>query len=226
MRQTLSRLRLPLFVAFEIVSFAWTAFTFVFAFAPTTTDARLSIWYPLIGFVIFALLVSFHIFGLERRFTPRMDIVFGDNGSFIHASERDSGPHTLYRVGIQNLGGKTIEDVKVSLEKLEPQGIAFGPIRLMFMHERTIGLETRQNLHPGDGPSLFVDVIQMDDIYVEVGTRQMYMCYAITGVPMNLEPRQYRLTLLAEGQDVPSVRRVFIVDFDDIGKLLFRTEDD
>ena len=66
----------------------------------------------------------------------------------------------------------------------------------------------------------------MDDIYVEVGTRQMYMCYAITGVPMNLEPRQYRLTLLAEGQDVPSVRRVFIVDFDDIGKLLFRTEDD
>lgn len=148
---------------------------------------------------------------LHRQLSPKIEMVFGAFPACRHVFLFDGKPCTLFRVGLLNSGGKTIENIRVSLEQIDPQGITFGPIRLLFMNQRQPDEEFR--FHPGQNPSLFVDVIQ----HVRIGEPQeekFVLPYAVGGVPNVLQPANYRLTLLAEGQDTPSVRKTFRVSWD------------
>ena len=147
-----------LLVIGEIISFAWTAISLVLdlkGVIPRIADWELS---ALIGFIIFAILTGFDIFSLRRQLSPRLNLVFGDFPSCIQHMKNNGHVLTLFRVGLINQGGRTIENVRVSLEQLEPQNIPFGPIKLWFMHQRQANEEFR--LHPGTKPGLFVDVIE------------------------------------------------------------------
>ncbi len=202
--------KIVLLVGGEITSFLWTAVSGVLDLTDITGQTVRAEYITLIGLFIFAFLVYSHIFSLYKRLSPKIDMVFGDFPACRHNFLTKGGQSTLYRVGLVNYGGKTIENIRVSLEQIEPQGITFGPIRLQFMHQRQPD-EVLQ-LHPGKEPSLFVDVIQ--DVRIsEPPGRVFTLPYTISGVPNILQAGNYRLTLLAEGQDVQSVRKHFLVSW-------------
>jgi len=193
----------------EIVSPAWTAISLVLdlmgVVPPGMANWELS---ALIGFIIFAASIGYRIFSLQRHLSPRLKLVFGDFPSCIQRRRINDHTLTLFRVGLINQGGRTIENVQVSLERLEPQSIPFGPIKLWFMHQRQPGEEF--SLHPGTEPSLFVDVIE--DVFVNDPPKRVFnLRYAVSGVPNAIEPGNYRLILLAEGQDVQPCRKAFLV---------------
>jgi hypothetical protein len=192
----------------EIITFAWTAFFLVLdlhSIAPKNTNWE---FFALLGFFIFTILIGYHIFSLQKQLSPKLDMVFDNSPSCIHIYKVNDNTSTLYRIGLINLGGKTIENIKVSLEQLEPQNITFGPVKLLFMNQRLVNEEF--NLHPGLKPALFVDVIQ--DGYINDPPEQVFILrYAIDNVPCVIKPGSYRLNLLAEGKDVPPCRKSFWV---------------
>lgn len=199
-----------LLVIGEVISFAWTAISLVLdlmGVIPSIANWELS---ALIGFIIFATLIGSNIFSLRRQLSPRLNLVFGDFPSCIQHIKNNDHTSTLFRVGLINQGGRTIENVRVSLEQLEPQGIPFGPIKLLFMHQRQLDKEFR--LHPGTEPGLFVDVIR-DGFINDPRERILVLRYAVSGVSNIIKLGNYRLTLLAEGQDVEPCRKSFLVSW-------------
>jgi hypothetical protein len=230
-------LRIVLRVLFEILSFATTSILLVLHFMGVISDTikipqllKLTSFLHLTGvisdtikmqfleivcFLIFAILVSKHIFFLHRQLTPRLELVFDSFPSCRHDFLFQGRAATLFRVGLINHGGKTIENVRVSLEYIEPQGITFVPVRLRFMHERRPDEEF--GLHPGKIPSLFVDVItdvRSGESTESIQQRIFILQYAVDGIPNVLQPDKYRLTLLAEGRDVQPDRKSFLVSWD------------
>lgn len=131
------------------------------------------------------------------------------------------GTTTLFRVGVRNLGTSTIEDVYVSIEKLSPQEIRFGPMPLGVMN--LIGIpDDKQRpymftLHPGPGPSQFVDVVYKSNI-----DDGIYLGYALATVYNRINVGQrYTVTLVARGRNVQPCERQFSIDIDTNGDLLF-----
>jgi len=213
-----------LLVSGEIVAFAWTAISLVLDLTDLTNKKPGGEFLTLLSLIIFVVLVCIHIFSLRRQLSPRIDMVFGDFPACRHSFQVEGGLCTLFRVGLINYGGKTIENIQVSLEQINPQGITFGPVRLQFMHQRQANEEFR--LHPSKKPSLFVDVIQDVPISDPPG-RMFNIPYAISGVPNMLQRRTYSLALVAEGNDVPTARKNFLIslngeelDFREEGSLI------
>ena len=175
-------------------------------------------WKPLGWFLAFALCVLCSQVVLLLKLRPRLHIVFGPYTACRHGFMTTDGPATLFRIGLINTGGKTIENVQVSLVQISPQGITFGPIKLQFMNQRQ--LDAVYSLHPGKNPSLFADIIQ-DVFDGSTSTRVFALPYAVTEVPNILRGDDYCLTILAEGQDVHSVQKEFLISRNN-GQLTFR----
>jgi hypothetical protein len=195
----------------EILSFTWVAASLVLDFrgvVPGLVDFRLS---ALVGLFVFATLMGAHLYSLHRRLSPKIDLVLGDFPSCVHTFTIDGRLHTLLRVGLVNKGGETISNVSVSLETISPQGSTFTPIKLLFMHQRSPHEEHR--LHPGDSPTLFVDVVQ-DGYTGSPPSRVFTLPFAVAGVPNVIKPGPYKLTLLAEGDNVQPCRKHYSVSWD------------
>jgi hypothetical protein len=213
MKKYLEKNRAKFRIIGEIISFAWVAGLLVLDFTGVIPqDTRWEIL-ALAGFCVFTIQIYFHIKSknrqLEDLLSPKLDLALGDYPSCRH--QWTSGiytTNTLYRVGLINLGGKTIDDVHVSLEKLEPQGIPFGPIKLTVMNQRE---DVMLNLNPGTIPSKFIDVIQ---VITSENQSIFSLQYDVKGVPNEIKPGNYRLNLLAEGKDVPSCRKSFLITWD------------
>ncbi len=220
MKWILKNYKTALLVGGEIATLLWTTITLVLDLTDLTPKNSGKEFQPLLGFLIFAVLVFIHIFSLKKQLSPKIDMIFGDFPACRHTFQTAEGLCTLFRVGLVNYGAKTIENIRVSLEQIDPQGITFGPIRLQFMHQRQLSEEFR--LHPSKEPSLFVDVIQDVPISDPPG-RMFNLPYAIPGVPNMLQRRTYSLTLVAEGQDVPTTRKNFLISSNG-EKLDFREE--
>lgn len=213
MKKLLEKNKAKLRVIGEIISLAWAAVLFELNFTGVIPQKIQWIILAFVGLLVFVILVFLHIYSLEKQLSPKLDLVFGDYSSCCHKFTSDTLCFILFRVGLINLGGKTVDDIRVSLESLEPQGITFGPIKLLFMNQRGSGEEFK--LHPGEKPTLFVDVIQ-DCLIDEPSGMQRILAlqYAVSNVPNSIEHGNYRLTLLAEGKDVPPCRKSFLVTWD------------
>lgn len=198
------------FVGVEIITLAWTSIMLVLDLMGLIQKNPKVETITFFSFVIFAILVYVHIFSLRKQLSPKIDLVFGNDPACRHIFQNNKGDFsTLFRVGLINSGGKTIDNIRVSLEQIEPEGITYGPIPLRFMHEKESQGEFR--LHPSKRPSLFVDVIQ--DVFISSTGRMLNFPYAVKGVPNNFPLGTYCLTLVAEGRDVPPTRRNFQVSW-------------
>ena len=131
-----------------------------------------------------------------------------------------TGTGRLVRVGLVNTGTMTVEGVRVLLIGLEPQGIPFGPIPMLEMHDAD-GQISREGfpVNPGPGPSRFVCVVGKPDKGANSDEIRLY--YAVSDRANIIPSRNYRLTLSAEGRDVSAVRRDFVVGVAENGVLHF-----
>lgn len=209
--------RIWLAVIIELIQLALTVVLFMLDLAGLGIPQPLASFIPWFGLAIFVVLIYVHIFALQSKLTPKMDLIFGEHKScvFHYPGDYKFVP-VLYRVGLINCSGKTIDDVRVSIEDLAPQGIEFGPIKLKFMHQRN--KNEIFPLHPSDAPGLFVDVVSN----IQQGEDYMIcLNYATSGVSNIIEAGRYEMTLLAEGKDVPACRKKFWVDLNNTGNLVF-----
>jgi hypothetical protein len=212
MKQFIENHKLQLRIIGYVITLVWIVCTFVLDLSGVIPKNINPVILPLAGLGVFLGIVFEHIYSLEKQLLPRLDLVFGDFPACCDHWITNAHTNTLYRVGLVNLGGKTIEDVRVSLEKLEPQGITFGPIKLKFMHQRLY--DEKYNLDPGTKPTVFVDVIQVIYITQETDRCNFRLQYALEDIPSYINPGNYRLSLVTEGKDVPPCRKSFLVSWD------------
>jgi hypothetical protein len=179
------------------------------------------LWWPYEGQAEFETLFRNHLTQLIRTEFPagpsaaddQMQILFDRKHPYIY-EYHGNGPIpgvvvTLYRIAVENIGSKTIEDLVVQLEATKPVTKSGLPVPLHPMHDESGGL------HPGK--KRFFDVVQMSSL---PGSQiEVYP----TAAPVRCAfPRgEYALKLKAYGKDAPPAERSFLASATADGKLLF-----
>jgi len=169
-------------------------------------------WIPLVSFLGFALIIGVHMYHLYQRLSARMELVFGEEYPSCHYQKDGL---TLYRVGVINRGGSTIEGFCPLLESIEPPIIRFTPVSLTIMNHPT---EERVPLDPvGKDPSLFADMIAHEHTIKNDGsvTHTFRISYFPKYIPREIEPGDYTMQILATGKNVQPVRKRFKITWKD-----------
>lgn len=174
-----------------------------------TPDTQLK---ALLFFLVFVMLTGAHIWWLYSRIAPKIELVFDpDKYDSCQMDWQDSqelepggltitGIHTLYRVGVRNLGTRTIDDVTVSVREYGlTQGLHYGPVPLGVMN--TNPPTTTFTLHPSKEPSRFIDVCHKPG--VGEGADAISLGYLLPVGNALPGGQQYTLHLEATGRDVP-----------------------
>lgn len=154
-----------------------------------------------------------------------LEIFFGDGEPFeqegvVRDSHGNTGTTRLFRVGVRSKSGSTIERTQVKLEKIDPPVPNLHGVTLHVRHDNPADgiYKTDFPLDP-EAPE-YVDVVIKSEWGPQAAHPIQIYCI-VQGVPNQLPPREYLLTLLAQGQDARSVRRNFVACVNPNGKLLF-----
>ncbi len=158
----------------------------------------------------------------QKRLTPKLDIILGDSGSFTYTWQRNANQYKVFRICVVNLSETdTIEDVRVSLEKIEPHRPGIVPVYLHLMHDNVLPYREQFDLHAGG--QQYIDVVYKQENPGPGGDDIVIYC-APSGIRNCIPKARYTLTIKAEGRNVPPCTRQFIVDVSEDGRLLFEPE--
>ncbi len=75
-------------------------------------------------------------------------------------SHGQSGILRLFRVGVKNVGGTTIDRVAVDLQRIEPVTAIRCPVRLHIMHDNSSGVPHRREFPLDTEHTEYIDVVQ------------------------------------------------------------------
>ena len=154
------------------------------------------------------LVASFGAWRAERKKTePALQICFEQQYPYI--DDKPRGPdgtkvsYKLFRVGVRNIGAKTVDALEVKIPKTEPlPPELFPPFRLRAMHDRPERAK-KTVLHPVDEPWYFDVVDQLSDGRVGIPHTE--------AVGKVMPSGKYTVTITASGRDVPTATRQFVV---------------
>ncbi|MGH2453671.1 MAG: hypothetical protein ACRDF5_07890 [bacterium] len=167
---------------------------------------------------------------LEELLRPKFAIIFEeDTHPFYQETSFGSGTgrgaRRLFRVGVENLGGATINGLRVLIRRLEPQVIPFAPIEIREMQDAT-GERSRDGVVLNARSTRFFDVVQKatTSLFDALTEQEIELGYAVIRPDRpNLIPLgEYTTILRAEAVDVPSVEREFRISVDKGSMLLFQ----
>ena len=144
--------------------------------------------------------------GYEAR---RLAIVSGDGPPFeqVNLTINQQLVNVLFRIGIKNLGGRTLDNVKVALVGVEPEPPPFLPIALCQMHDRqpykdSFGLNPGAVQHIDVAYAARLDPTQ--DWHFE-------LCYTLGDIPALWRPGTYTLAISASAKDTAPETRTFVL---------------
>jgi len=144
--------------------------------------------------------------GIAEERKPRIAISFDEKDpSCIQMTQAPNFTERRLRIGIQNVGGQTIEDARIDMYL---SSTPFNPTPMSFMHEPP----TRPSvpLHPKE--KRYIDAFAT---YEGSGapTGEVCIFYAVPGIP-NLIPRNRRaFTIEALGKDIENCQKSFELIF-------------
>lgn len=205
--------------------------------APGTNLSLPATWLPsLLLFCFFmAAMLTYHDLrqkklGTDKRFeeatSKRLEIVFGTGDPFeqeqpIQDSHGNRGVKRLFRVGIRNSGGTTIVRTEAKIELVEPATDVRCPVPLRIMHDNPPeGQPHRLWFSLDAGQTQYVDAIMKDE-WPGKPSNPFVIPHTVPGHTNVINPREYKLTVLAHGEGALPSRKMFIAHFDGI-RLRFR----
>jgi len=156
---------------------------------------------------------------LEEWLQPKLEIAFGEGGSFEQVNDFGDGSlQRLYRVMVTNLGGTTIQNVRVQLERIEMYDNPFLPVELHQMHDNEAPFSRSFSLNPGQ--KQYIDVVSK--LEGEGCTdAEITLWYAVQSIPNKIPRGAYKLALVATGDNVQPCHEEFNVSVGAEGRLVF-----
>jgi hypothetical protein len=134
---------------------------------------------------------------LEQKLAPRLEMRFlDDTRTYCDLRDEPTGPYRLFRVGIKNVGGTSVDDVEVKLQHIEPPVWTYESPSLTAMHYE------QGPLNPG--AERFFDVVDQ----LAHGVVRL-----LPAPGQEIPSTSHTLTLEAYGRNVAPCSGVFVVDF-------------
>jgi len=124
-----------------------------------------------------------------------------------------------YRVGVVNHWRSTIEEVRVTAERLTPPNLPGLPQVLHLMHDNPppgTPFRDQFSVPHGRTPSCYVDVVSK-----VIGQDIFQLEHITPGVTKQFPAGRYEIVLLVRGRGTKSRQRTFILDLDNSGELRF-----
>jgi hypothetical protein len=223
-------------------SYYFTLFFLVepFDFLSFITGLSLTLPHKFVWFLggpfILAAFHTYHVLRLEKRAVDqlyeqatsrRLEFVSGTGEPFEHLqtvsdSQGNQGSQRLFRVGIRNVGGITINRVQLELESISPSTSVKCPVPLHFMHDNPpAGMLPRREFPLDAEQTCYVDVVSKQEWSIS-GGHPLHIHHTIQGVSFRIDPGNYQLTLFAHGDNVSSIRMTFLACVDPNNRLAFR----
>lgn len=150
---------------------------------------------------------------IQNRQDSSLEILFEPSPPFVQ-DDFDPSLGQLRRIGVQNLTGRTLDDVEVQLADFRPQGASFLPIRLAVMND----ISQPFRLHPEE--TQYVDLVAYYAMHHPTHLILRYGVAKANTIPVG----RYTLTVKVLARDVKARQRSFTVDVDDEGRLLLSPE--
>jgi hypothetical protein len=161
-----------------------------------------------------------------RNATNRMlEIVFGQGNPYeqlddIVDSHGNRAHLRVYRIGVRNVGGRTISRVHVTLEHLEPARNIRVPLPLCIMHSRAVDGVLPSHTPLDQGQIGYFDVVIKDE-WGNIPGHPIIIQHTVSGTANRLPPDvPYIFTLLAHGEGAEPARAQFQVSVDGENRLV------
>lgn len=163
---------------------------------------------------------------LENHLAPRFKILFDGGGTFQRLESQ--GPDVSRRtfcIGVENVSGTTIDDVRVELERyIDYKGSKTIECAIALrqtddnpgedaLHQQTFILHPHQ--------IKYVDVVSWLEGTRVSKDQRIVLCYAVKGVSNSIPGRGHELHVKVTGRNVAAQHREFLVDVSDDGRLGF-----
>jgi len=164
---------------------------------------------------------------LKQVLEPKLEMFFGHCGSCEQTMQiEQGGVRRLFRVGIENKAGATVEGVQVKLESIEPSNSEFNqrlPAQLHRMHDSPSSnqpgdWEDRFDVHPRDKE--YIDVVEKCEKQPRDSDEVMKFWlkpFGLYSVPCG----HYTITLAAHAHNSVGCTGRFTIDVDEQGHLHF-----
>lgn len=147
--------------------------------------------------------------GYEAR---KLAIVSGDGPPFeqVNLIINQQLVNVLFRVGIKNLGGQTLDNVKVALVGVDPDPPPFLPIALCQMHDRK---PYKDSFVLNPGAVQYIDVAYAYKPKSDPTQDWLVQpCYTLGDIPAVWHPRTYTLAINASVKDTAPETRTFVLN--------------
>jgi len=146
--------------------------------------------------------------GYEAR---KLAIVSGDGPPFeqVNLLTDQQLLNVLFRIGIENLGGRTLDNVKVALVGVEPEPPPFLPIALCQMHDRKPYKDSFV-LNPGAVQHIDVAYAYKPG-FDPTQDWHFQLCYTLGDIPAVWHPGTYTLAISASAKDTAPETRTFML---------------
>lgn len=115
--------------------------------------------------------------------------------------------NVLFRIGIKNLGGQTLENVKVALVAVDPDPPPFLPIALCQTHDRK---PYKDSFVLNPGPPQHIDVAYASRLD-PTQDWCFQLCYTLGDIPAVWRPGTYTLAITASARDTAPETRTFVL---------------
>jgi hypothetical protein len=195
-------------------------------------------WFPyLFGFgIVCAAIHTYHELRLrkgeiEKKYeevvSRRLEIEFREETPFkqeqpLTDSHGNQGVQKLYRIGVRNVSGATINRVQVKLENIRPSTNIVCPVPLHIMNDNPSDPDQLRKEFALDADQIeYVDVVLKDEWSISSG-HPMQIAHTVQGLPFHISPRGYELTVVAHGEGAMQARKTFIAKVNKQNRLLFR----
>lgn len=163
---------------------------------------------------------------LEETRSRRFEIIFGNGDPFeqelpISDSNMKNGTRRLYRVGIRNAGGASIQRAEVELELIEPPTEIRCPVPLRIMHDNPLpGQAHRLSFSLDPDQTQYVDVIMKDE-WPGITGHPFIIPHVVSGHIQQMNSGTHQLTVFVHGEGAIPARKKFVSGLDG-NKLRFR----
>lgn len=162
---------------------------------------------------------------LEERLKPQIDLIFGTTHPFLEDFVLNRvTPGRMFRVGVKNIGGESVDRVIVELQEIQPNTDPplSPPLPLRQMHDHSKHEKSYAEGFPlAPGQTGYVDVL-----FKPFDQDVASICHIVQGIPSRLSRGTYTLTIGAYAQEnIPACRkRVRVSVPNEPGENLFSPE--
>lgn len=142
---------------------------------------------------------------LQAQLEPKLEILFEPRYPYQDDRSAKPGvpPYRLFRIGVRAIGIRTVGDIKVVIEDIDPRPeYLFTPLLMQAIHDRSDSKTTE--LHPSDEPWYW-------DVVEQRADGSIHLVHTTGDQRGDLPEGKYKVKIRAAGRDVPSGPRWFVI---------------